>query len=254
MTLSALRVARACVRTLVDQYGLGLRWIAGIGRLFGFAGEYARFRRMNTNAAFKLRPSNILPMLTDKTAFTPIEPIYFLQDTWCAGKLGERRPTRHVDIGSSVKTMALIAQFVPVTFVDIRSVDLAVANFDFRAGTVLALPFADLSVSSLSSLCVIEHIGLGRYGDPLDSGGSEKAAAELSRVLASGGDLYLSVPVDRESCIYFNAHRAFTREYLLSMFSGLQLAEERYIYGRSISSRYEPDRGFGTGLYHFRRP
>jgi SAM-dependent methyltransferase len=249
-----LRIGYACLRTLIDQYGLGFRWLGGIGRLWGFGAEYRRYRRMNTNTAFVLRPSNIVPMLTDRTAVTPIEPIYFLQDTWCATKLGERRPVHHVDIGSSVKTMALIAQFVPVTFVDIRAVDLAVANFDFRAGSVLGLPFADSSVTSLSSLCVIEHIGLGRYGDPLDSNGSEKAAAELSRVLASGGDLYISVPVDRECRVCFNAHRAFTRDYLLSLFPGLELAEERYIYDRSIYPHYEPDRGFGTGLYHLRRP
>jgi SAM-dependent methyltransferase len=254
MTASVLRVARSCLRTLSDQYGLGLRWITGMGRLLGFAGEYVRFRRMNSNTRYLLKASDILPMLTDRTSYTPVEPIYFLQDTWCARKLAEAKPAQHVDVGSSAKTMALIAQFIPITFVDIRAVDISVPRFDFSNGTVLSLPFADRSVVSLSSLCVLEHIGLGRYGDPLDAHGSEKAAAELSRVLASGGDLYVSVPVDSHSRVYFNAHRAFTREYLLSLFPELRLAEERYIYGRCIELHYQPNKGFGTGLYHFRRP
>jgi SAM-dependent methyltransferase len=71
--------------------------------------------------------------------------------------------------------------------VDIRPVDIAVEGFVF--GSVLALPFPNASQASLSSVCVIEHIGLGRYGDELDPRGSEKAAAELTRVLAPRGDL-----------------------------------------------------------------
>lgn len=249
-----LRVMREAWRALADQFGLGFRWVGGIGRLAGFAGEYRRFRRLNAGTAFALRARDILPCLSDRTATTPVEPTYFLQDAWFARRIAGRRPASHVDVGSSVKSMALVAQFIPVTFIDIRPVEVEVAGFSFQPGSVLALPFADSSLASLSSLCVIEHIGLGRYGDPFDAQGSEKAAAELRRVLAPGGDLYVSVPVDAVCRIYFNAHRAFTRDYLLSLFPGLELVEERYIYGRVVVPAYDPQRGFGTGLYHLRRP
>ena len=209
---------------------------------------------MNHGSAFALHGRDIQPCLSDRTATTPVEPTYFLQDTWFARKIAEQRPTRHVDVGSSVKSMGLVAQFVPVTMVDIRPVEIELAGFSFQAGSILALPFADGSQVSLSSLCVIEHIGLGRYGDPFDARGSEKAAAELWRVLAPGGSLYVSVPVDASCRIYFNAHRAFTRDYLLALFPGRDLVEERYIYGRSLHPVYAPERGFGTGLFHLRRP
>lgn len=249
-----VRVASAAWRTLAQQFGLGFRWVAGLGRLAVLTGEYRRFRRLNHGSAFALHGRDIQPCLTDRTVTTPVEPTYFLQDTWFARKLAEQRPARHVDVGSSVKSMGLVAQFVPVTLVDIRPVEIELAGFSFQAGSILALPFADGSQASLSSLCVIEHIGLGRYGDPFDARGSEKAAAELLRVLASGGDLYVSVPVDTECRIYFNAHRAFTRDYLLSLFPGLVLIEEKYIYGRALCPEYEPAQGFGTGLYHLHRP
>jgi SAM-dependent methyltransferase len=196
----------------------------------------------------------IRPCLTDCTAETPIEPVYFMQDTWFAGRIASRRPERHVDVGSSAKTMALVAQFIPVTMVDIRPVPLTVPGFSFVCGSITALPFADNSINSLSSLCVIEHIGLGRYGDPLDAAGSEEAISELRRVLAPGGNLYLSVPVDAECRVYFNAHRAFTRDYLLGLCSGLVLENEQFLYGLDVVSGYDAARGFGTGMFHLRKP
>ncbi len=117
-----------------------------------------------------------------------------------------------------------------------------------------SMPFADRSIPSLSSICVIEHIGLGRYGDDLDPDGSEKAAAELRRVLAAGGDLYVSVPIDDECRVYFNAHRAFTRSCVLELFADLELVAEQYLYGHEVVPEYAAARGFGTGMFHFRKP
>ncbi len=250
---TSLRIAGAVWRPLNGQFGLSFRWLSGLKSLSAFGAEYRQYRSLNATSEFTLRGGDICPQLTDRTSATPIEPIYFLQDTWCAGKIATLRPESHVDVGSAIRAMALIAQFIPVTFVDIRRVDIPVRNLSFLQGSILELPFENQSLQSLSSLCVIEHIGLGRYGDPLDAQGSEKAAAELVRVLWRGGDLYISLPVDDICRVYFNAHRAFTREYVLKLFSELRLVDESYIYGRSLTPEYRPAAGFGTGLYHFRR-
>lgn len=250
---STLRILYTIVRTLKSQFGCNFRWVLGIKSLLTFAAEYRCLRELNRGTPFELRGRDIYPQLTDRTVSTPIEPTYFLQDAWCARKIAKARPSSHVDVGSSIRAMSLIAQFVPVKFVDIRRIDIEVKNLTFELGSITELPLAERSVSSISSLCVIEHIGLGRYGDPMDAHGSEKAAAELMRVLSPRGDLYVSVPVDDVSRIYFNAHRAFTREYILSLFSNLRLVEERYIYGSVLTEHYLPSRGFGTGLYHFTR-
>ena len=252
--VNSLRVMNEARLALAHQFGFNFNWVTGIGRMIVFAREYREYRRRNAGTVFELRGRDIRPCLTDRTETTPIEPIYFFQDTWFARRVAVQKPASHVDVGSSVKSMGLVAQFVPVTLVDIRPVEVELEGFSFKRGTILALPYADGEVASLSSLCVIEHIGLGRYGDPVDERGTEKAAAELGRVLARGGDLYVSVPVDDACRVYFNAHRAFTRDYLLSLFPGLMLVEERYIYGSAVYPSYEPARGFGTGLYHLRKP
>jgi hypothetical protein len=65
-------------------------------------------------------------------------------------------------------------------------------------------------------------LGLGRYGDPLNPSGTRQSAAELSRVLAPGGDLYFSVPVGRPR-VEFNAHRVHTPAQVAALFADLEL-------------------------------
>jgi hypothetical protein len=86
------------------------------------------------------------------------------------------------------------------------------------------MPYKDGSVKSLSCLHVAEHIGLGRYGDPLDPLGTEKAAAELMRCLAPNGNLYFALPIGK-SRLCFNAHRIHSPQQIMTYFEGLELAE-----------------------------
>ncbi len=218
-----------------------------------FVAEFFRYKSLEKNPKFFISPRNLYPCLTDKTQTTPIDPIYFYQDAWAAGKIFKNNPVHHYDIGSAAKTIGIISQFVPTTMVDIRPVEVRLENLHFTKGTILDLPFADNSVLSISSLCVVEHIGLGRYGDPLDQFGSEKAIAEIIRVSAPKGKIYFSAPVDKINTIYFNAHRAFTPEYIRRLFSSCMLMEEKYIYGNELCDEYKYEKGYGVGLYLFEK-
>jgi SAM-dependent methyltransferase len=219
--------------------------------LGSYLSDYRRYRSLEANPAYKTSTADLFPRIYDKTALTDIDPVYFIQGCWCAGKVFKAKPAKHYDIGSQALMVGIISQFTPTTMVDIRPLSVSIPGLSFLRGDITALPFKDGEISSLSSICVIEHIGLGRYGDPLDQFGTEKAAKELMRVLAPGGSLYISVPVDNESKTYFNAHRAFTRDHVLSLFKGLRLDEESYIYGRDVQGSYDASKGFGTGLYAF---
>jgi SAM-dependent methyltransferase len=132
--------------------------------------------------------------------------------------------------------------------VDIRPLALSLNTLNFRKGSILDLPFENDSVESLSSLCVVEHIGLGRYGDPLDPSGSEKAVAELCRVIRPNGHLYISVPIDDRNRVFFNAHRAFEEKYFEQLLFPLEVIEKEYISGESLSR--EKPIGFSIALYH----
>lgn len=211
------------------------------------------FEKLNELKKFENNPKftkiAYFPCLSDNISYTPLEPTYFFQDSWAAKHIFNLKPTHHYDVGSSAKTMGILSQFTPVTMIDIRPIELELPNLFFRKGSILALPFEDNSLETISSLCVVEHIGLGRYGDDIDTFGSEKAIRELKRVLKVGGIILFSVPIDNENKIYFNAHRAFTRDYIFELFQDFKVLDEKYHYGLKVYDEYDPIKGFGTGLY-----
>ncbi|MCK5021965.1 MAG: DUF268 domain-containing protein [Candidatus Pacebacteria bacterium] len=224
-----------------------------ISFLISFFKDYRKYKKINKNENFDLKTEDLFPRIYDKSSTTPLDPVYFLQNNWCAKKIFENKPEKHFDIGSDAKFIGLISQFTPTTMIDIRPLVIEQENLSFIEGDILNLPFENNEIKSLSSLCVIEHIGLGRYGDTLDSLGSEKSIKEIKRVLAKEGNLYISVPIDNKNRTYFNAHRSFTRDYILELFEPLQLIEEKYIYGNNTQDNYQSEKGFGTGLYWFKK-
>lgn len=234
---------------LKPQYGWN--FIAILYRMSGFAFEYSKYKRLNRNSNFSVSIYDWYPCLTDKTETTPLDPVYFYQDAWAARKIFETKPKHHYDVGSSAKTIGIISQFVPTTMVDIRPVELQLENLYFVKGSILNLPFENNSIESISSLCVVEHIGLGRYGDPLDQFGSENAISELVRVTKPGGCIYFSVPVEIENKVYFNGHRSFAKNYLVKLFLECSLKEEKYISGNELRDDFSQGKGYTVGLFVF---
>ncbi len=221
--------------------------------------RYLRHWRAFSSKARDDRPrvADSYPCLGDWTSTTPFDPHYFYQAAWLARQLAARRPARHVDVGSSAQTIAAVSAITEVLHIDYRPLKAELAGLRCMAGDILALPFDDASVPSLSCLHVIEHIGLGRYGDAIDPEGSRKAAGELARVLAPGGRLYLSVPVGRQR-ICFNAHRVFAPETMLDWFASLTLESFALV---DDDGRFHPaaDRAaargleYGCGMFEFSR-
>jgi SAM-dependent methyltransferase len=194
----------------------------------------------------------LFPCLGEDTGETPVEPTYFFQDAWAFEKILAASPSRHVDVGSHHRFVSFLSKVVPTTMVDLRPLRAHMESIGFVEGTILELPFHDTSLPSVSSICVVEHVGLGRYGDPLDPRGTEKAMDELKRVVAPGGHLYVSLPLDDVDREHFNAHRVFTEETVLGMCEPFEVVERRYIYGYDFVEERRP--GPGVGCYQLRRP
>jgi hypothetical protein len=218
-----LRVAARRLPPVVPVLGVRALRAAAVPPAFA---RYLRDRRQYRRlpGAEPLRWRDDFPNLADRTATSAYDPHYFNQDVWAAQRIAEHGPARHVDVGSRVDYVGFLTAITQVTFVDIRPLEANVEGLTSVAGSVLAMPFADRELESVSCLHVAEHIGLGRYGDPLDPQGTRKAAAELQRVVAPGGRLLFSTPVGRPR-VSFNAHRIHDPHAVRSWFDELELVE-----------------------------
>ena len=174
---------------------------------------------------FDLNKVDLYPCLEDATANTGFDRHYVYHPAWATRIIKSYNPVRHIDISSTLHFCSILSAFIPVDFYDYRPANLSLSNLNSLSGNLLDLPFKDKSITSISCMHTVEHIGLGRYSDPLDYDGDLKAIAELKRVLAEGGNLLFVVPLGRESKIMFNAHRIYTKESVLSLFSNLTLKE-----------------------------
>jgi len=221
----------------------------------------AAWRRLNTDPRFRPLWCDSHFCTTDRTeAAGAAHGHYFWQDLWAADELRRRGVREHVDVASRLD--GFVAHVLPwcrLTYVDIRPLELQHPNFLFSSGSILALPFSDCSVPSLSCLHVIEHIGLGRYGDPIDPYGHLLAARELARVLAPGGYLLVGTPVGKER-VCFDAHRVFDPDTIVSAFAPLELCEFHLIVddnavGVRRDASFSDARAcsYGCGLFLFTR-
>jgi SAM-dependent methyltransferase len=246
------RIALWGVRALQAFMGLGIL------RVPQFVGEWRRYVRLGGSA----HVLDFYPCVGDKTSQTPLDFQYFYQAIWAFRRIMDERTLVHVDVGSSVPFVGMLTTLTNVEFVDIRPVHITLDRFTMKVGSITELPYRDQSVISLSCLHVIEHIGLGRYGDPIDPQGVERAAGELARVLAPGGRLYLSTPTGRPR-VQFNGQRVFAPREVLDLFPDLTPRElsmvdadgtfreglrlDELIISKSAGS------DFGLGLFVFER-
>jgi SAM-dependent methyltransferase len=224
------------------------------------AAQYLRDRRAyrRLTDAEPLRWRDALPKLGDRLSTTPFDSHYFFQGVWAARQVAALAPERHVDIGSSVYYVGCLTAVCDVVFIDIRPLAVGLDRLQSLSGSILELPLADRSVTSLSCLHVAEHIGLGRYGDPLDPLGTRRAASELQRVLAPGGELLFSLPVGRPR-VCFNAHRVHDPRAVLDMFDELELLEFTGVnddgdFLPGVTPQELAGERYGCGMYRLRRP
>lgn len=208
-----------------------------------FRQDFNCFTALSTNARFPIRWKDRYPCLSDKNTHTPYDTHYTLHTAWAARVLARTKPVEHIDIGSLLYFSTLVSAFIPTRFYDYRPLSIDLPNLQTEKANLTALSFSDNSILSLSSMHVVEHIGLGRYGDPIDPDGDLKAINELTRVLAVGGDLLFVVPVGSPK-IMFNAHRIYSYDQILDCFKDLYLQEFALIEDHAAATGFviNPDR------------
>lgn len=251
---------RAHLHNLVTPFFNPRQVARALGSVPWFVRSWRSYRSLARAAEQPLpRFSDWLPCLTDRhESGGTARGDYFYQDVWAARKVRTSGVEEHVDVASRVDGfVAHCAIFTRVVYVDIRPLRTRVPTIIPKVGSLLALPFSDCSVPSLSCLHVIEHVGLGRYGDPLDPLGTSKSLAELQRVLASGGQLYLGTPIGRPR-VCFNGNRISDPRQIIEQLSELELVEFAAVEQdgelvENVAPEPYAEKEYACGLFHFTR-
>ncbi len=240
------------------QFFNPLRWHHVPRELWEFGRDLRAFRAMRAGE-HRATPLDVEPVFFNRRLRSPFDAHYTYQAAWAQRLIAAKHPDAHVDVSSQVPFVAQLASIVPVTLYEFSAPDIAVAGLTVREATVVALPMDDRSVPSLSCLHVIEHVGLGRYGDPLDPDGMRKAERELARVVAPGGSLYVSFPVGRERVV-FNAHRTTDAARFVDRMAREGLALRGFAYVDDEGRFHDPARPedtarleYGCGCFWFER-
>ena len=230
-----------------------------------FEADFARYAAMSRAAGdrFEITRDDCIPCTDDDTAGTNFDRHYVYHTAWAARLLARLHPAEHVDIGSSLYFASIASAFVPVRHYDYRPADVRLPNLACARADLTDLPFENASIPSLSCMHVVEHVGLGRYGDPLDPDGDVAAMNELARVLAPGGHLLFVVPVGAPR-VQFNAHRIYAYDQVRDSFPDLDLLEFSLVPDRADpdgsalvvnATKAQSDRQrYGCGCFWFRRP
>ena len=223
-----------------------------------FTKSFNQNRELLEDNRFTMPWEKRYPCLNDATATTGFDAHYLFHTAWAARVLANTKPSLHIDISSCLRFVSMISAFIPVHFYDYRPAQLNLSGLESKRANLMSLPFADNSISSISCMHVIEHIGLERYGDPFDPQGDLKAIFELKRVTAKNGDLLFVVPLGSESMIQYNAHRIYTYVQILNYFSGFELINFAYVNdaGNYVANATKQDTDsqiYGCGCFHFKK-
>jgi SAM-dependent methyltransferase len=200
-------------------------WLA-FSRNITFLQDFLSLKRMQQrgNQRFPIQWRDRYPILDETTPRTAFDAHYIYHPAWAARIIANIHPGVHIDISSTLAFCTMLSAFIPVKFYDYRPANVNLEGLASERADLLKLPFEDGSIASLSCMHVVEHVGLGRYGDPLDPDGDLKAISELKRVLRPGGNLLFVTPVGKPR-IQFNAHRVYSYEQIAEYFSGFEIRQ-----------------------------
>jgi hypothetical protein len=149
---------------------------------------------------------------------------YFWQDLITARWIFEDNPKKHLDVGSRIDGfIAHLLSFREVMVLDIREASKEIPGLSTIVGDAQS-DIRDVTGTfpSVSSLHSIEHFGLGRYGDPIDSKGHIKGLMNIAHCVEIGGSFYVSFPIGKD-IVEFNSQRLIDPKIITSSLHNFEL-------------------------------
>jgi SAM-dependent methyltransferase len=122
----------------------------------------------------------------------------------------------------------------------------------FIQGDILHMPFPENYFDCVTVISVIEHVGLGAYGDPIKDGGDFEAIQNLKRVLKKGGTLFLTTLIGNRYVIKPPVNeRIYDKERLHKLGSAFGIVKEEYCIFSKKWIRVNPEEAFRQAAEQF---
>jgi hypothetical protein len=250
------------VNRYFTQFGIDLRkMLYGFKSIPFFLKDYL-FIKFNSDKSFPVEAS--FPCFSDKyDTAGKLDRHYFFQDTYVSRKIYEANPIDHLDVGSRIDGfIAQLSIFRKLTILDIRPLDIEIQNVIFLQADICKDDFRVITADSVSCLHTLEHIGLGRYNDPLGTELWKIGLKNIWSLVKPGGVLYLSVPIGKQK-IMFNAHRVYNTTTIINEISNAKLIDFAFI-GDTTSLQIGPtdskeiynltkNFNYGLGIFTFKK-
>ena len=238
-------------------FGINLKKMFNLIHVFQYIKDFIKFK----NKGGKI--NNIYPFLENfNLVSNEHKNQFFHADLLVSKKIYESNPSSHLDIGSRVDGLvAHLASFRKLDFLDVRSVDTSPhENINSIKKNIMNLDTSnfDKKYDSISSIGVISHVGLGRYGDEIDPHVHIKAIKSITKLLDKNGTIYVMVPVGKKRT-EFNAHRVFAPEDIIEIFNNngckfieFSLVDDEGNLHIDCDLQLSKDLDFGGGIFIFK--
>jgi SAM-dependent methyltransferase len=142
----------------------------------------------------------------------------------------ERSDSNVVDIGASESLLRLQLKmrkiYHTIYTLDVRFMK-GLDSKPFILGDGMKLPFRDCSFDVVVLGSMIEHVGLGVYGDPINKVGDSMMLAEVRRILRVGGKVLLTTPYSSDGGVTWQRH--YSDAMIENLIKGFILLNKTYL-------------------------
>ena len=246
------------INHFLNLIGINLKKIFYLKNSIKYFNQYLLFKKLGGKV------KSFYPMLDDfDDDAGNIKNHLFHSDLLTSQRVYEKRPEKHLDIGSRIDgVVAQIASYRHLDVLDIRDIKIEPhKNIDFVKKNLLHTMKLneEEKYDSISSIGCLAHIGLGRYGDPIDPDGYKKGIKAINELAKENCIVYILAPIGKEG-VEFNAHKIFDAVKLIKEFeiNSFNLKEFHLINDEGkliLNSKIEDsiDLNFGGGYFVFQK-
>ena len=252
---SGKRIYLRRLNNIINACGFSIKKFYHLKNIFRYFADLNKFR----SRGGKIK--NIYPFLDDyHDDAGSIKNHLFHADLIVSQYIYENKPEKHLDVGSRIDGLvAHVASYRKIDVLDIRDISIKPhKNINYINSDIKKIT-NELSYYSVSSIGVIAHIGLGRYGDEIDPNGYKKAIQKICTITKKNGLIYIMVPVGNPG-VEFNSHRVFDPKEMLTLFNDFNcklikfhLVDDNGNLNLDFDFRLATNYNFGGGIYVFKK-